>query len=188
MIAELLFSTHLEKKEKIYYVAHTHMVTIMKPVIKIIFFGTVIPGIFYIIFTPLKLVWLIWLGIGIIKTFYEIANWYFDAWLITTSSIIDVEWNGFFNKNSTRIDYNALKGVSYSIKGFLGTILNFGTVQLEIFTSNSVVTLPNAHRPKKVEREILKAQGQFVNSKIMSEHESLKTLLATLLEKQVAKK
>ncbi len=95
--SNLLFSSHLEKGEKIAYIAHTHFFTAIKPLSKVLFFWLLIPVSFYFIFPPLKIVWLIWSGVGLLKLFYATADWYFDAWLITNLGIIDIKWDGLFN-------------------------------------------------------------------------------------------
>lgn len=183
-ISNLLFKSHLEKGEEIRYIAHRHIFTEYKNLFKTIFLGGFLPLIFFILFPPLKIAWGIWLLFGIFKFIYNLANWYFDAWLITNLSILDIEWNGFFNRTSTRVEYTALKGVSYEIKGFWNTILRYGNVNLELATLNSVVTLKNAASPRKVERFILDTQSEFMNNKDLEDQETLKELLIGIVARQ----
>ncbi len=185
MISNFLFKSHLEEDESIRYVAHRHIFTEWRHLMKIIITGIGLPVLFYLLFplAPFKYVWMGWGGIGLIKFIYEIFDWYFDAWVITNLSVIDVEWQGFFNRTSTRIEYDGVAGITYNIKGFWGTVLNYGDVSLEHFISTNSVVLQNAARPKKVERQILSAQGEYMNNKTMSDHEALKQMLVNMLLK-----
>lgn len=187
-IITLLFNSHLEKDEKIRYVAHRHIFTEYKKICKNLFLGILLPGAFYLLLPPFQVIWSLWALIGLLKLVYNLANWYLDTWLITNLSIIDTEWNGFFNRNSTRVEYQAIKGVSYEIKGFWNTILRFGDVNLELSALNTKVVLKDACFPKKVERNILDAQAAFMNNKSFEDHEALKEILTGMLERERIRK
>lgn len=187
-ISNLLFGSHLEKGEKIAYIAHRHIFTEYKRLFKVIFLGGFLPLVFFVLFPPLKIAWGIWLLFGMLKFIYDLADWYFDAWLVTNLSIIDVEWNGFFNRTSTRIEYTAIKGVSYEIKGFWNTILRYGDVNLELATLNSIVTLEEATSPRSVERAILDTQAKFMDSKNLEDQETLKEILIGMIDRQRVQK
>lgn len=144
--------------------------------------GFALPAIFYVLLPiePFIYAWYVWFSIGIIKLIYELADWYFDAWLITNVSVIDVEWNGFFNRSSTRIEYSGIRGITYNIKGFWGTILGFGDIIIEHFLYTESFRLNKASNPKKIERAILNEQEIFTNAKTMQDHEALKNMIVEL--------
>lgn len=156
----------------------------------IILTSIALPTVFYLIFPikPFYYVWFIWGGFGLIRLIYRLADWYFDAWLITNTGVIDVKWNGFFNRSSTRMEYNAIRGLTYSIQGFWGTIFNFGDVSIEHFLSSEVVVLRKAVSPKKIERAILSAQNTYLESKTVEDHEALKTMLIEMVMREKVKR
>jgi len=190
IIPNLLFHGHLDTDENITFVAHKHIFTAVKPITKTIFLGFLLPGLFLILtpFPPFSYVSYVWLGLGTIKLIYNLADWYFDAWLITSMSMIDVQWDGFFSRSSTRIEYHAIKGVSYKINGFFGTVFNYGDIYIEVYAANTMFVLQNAAFPRRIERAVLDAQAKFIEKKSFEDHETLEELLTTMIQTQKAYK
>ncbi|EKD63565.1 MAG: hypothetical protein ACD_51C00253G0001, partial [uncultured bacterium] len=131
MFANIAFRSYLNKGEKIHFIAHVHPFTIYKVFFKIIVFGILLPLGFNLIMPPFYFIWYGWGTIGILVFLYEILNWYMDAWMVTNQGVIDLQWNSFFDKSATKIEYEMIEGVTYQIKGFWGTILNFGDIVIE---------------------------------------------------------
>lgn len=130
------------------------------------------------------MVWLGWAAIGTLIFLYEIMNWYLDAWVITNHGIIDLQWNSFFDKSSTRIEYHTIEGITYQIKGFWGTIMNYGDIMVERLGTGTIVTLESVAFPKKVEREVLHYQEKFVRKKNFKEETALKDMLVGMLQEK----
>lgn len=186
LVAQLLFKPHLEDGEKIIYVAHKHIFTSLKKIIRVIFLGFVVPGIFLVLMPVAPFTYIIYgiMGLGFLKFLYVTADWYFDAWLITNLSIIQVVWNGFFDRTEMRIEYHAVKGVSYKIQGVLGTLFNYGEIYIEIYAANTLFTLEHAIYPKKIQRAVLNSQQNFIEKKSYQDHETLKEMLSTMIQTQ----
>jgi len=108
-------------------------------------------------------------------------DWYFDALVITNQSLIDLEWVGFWNRSSTRIEYHTIEGVSYEINGFWAVMMNYGDISIERLGVGQPVGLSAVSFPKSVEREILNAQNEFMRNKSFRDHQSLKELLTNML-------
>ncbi|KKP37623.1 hypothetical protein A2483_01095 [Candidatus Peregrinibacteria bacterium RIFOXYC2_FULL_33_13] len=190
VLAKILFKTYLEENEELKYVAHRHLFTEWRNFAKTIIASLILPIIFYILFpfAPFLYLWILWFSIGIIRFIYKLADWYFDVWLITDLSVIDVQWNGIFDRSSSRMEYTGIKGLTYNIKGFWGTIFGYGDTTLEHAINSNNFVLEKAAHPKKIERILLNNQNEFIHSQTMSDHEALKQMLIEMLLKDKAKK
>ena len=190
MIDKIIFSKHLEKGEEVQYAVHKHVSQFFKPVIFILFFGIILPWVFYSMGfrgTLFLTVIVIWNVMALIRLFYDFIDWYSDVWLFTNMSIIVVEWQGIFSNTSQRVGYEDTEGVSFMIKGFWGTVLRFGDITLQV-VSGSHIELKNASSPKKAELALMKYQGEYINSKEMADASSLKQMLSQMVAHHLRKK
>lgn len=179
---KLIFKKHLEKGEEILYSVHKHWIEVLKPSAEVIFFGLILPWTLYFIgFNSGLFFWIAvtWSILAMSRFIYVFVNWYSDAWLITSMSVITIEWNGIFSNNSARIGYEDIEGASYEIKGFWGTILRYGDMRLRVM-SGSHSDLSNVTRPKKAELALARYQDQYLNDRNMQDTNSLKNLLSSL--------
>ncbi len=186
-ITEYLFKDYLEDDEHILFVARRHPVIMFRDVLRIIFFHAFIPFLFWIMFPQLLFIYGVWGFIGIVRVFFVVQDWYYDVWLLTNMGIIGVEWSGFFDRSSSRIEYPSIEGVSYSLRGFWQTMLNYGEMTLAKFGGPSTITLKEAMNPKKCEKYVLKYQEKFMTSKNFQDQEVLKQLLSDLVVEHVKK-
>jgi len=182
-----LFSDYLEEGEEIVYVCHKHIITLIVDFFRVFAVHLGLALLFWYFFPQLLWVAIIWLAIGIVRFLFVIQDWYYDCWLITSMGIVGVLWTGFFNRTSTRVEYASIEGVSYTIKGVLPTILNYGTVTLAKLGGPSTVALKDAYNPKKIEKNILQFQEEFLTTKNFKDQEFLKQLLSDLVLEHVKK-
>ena len=186
VLSSYFFKKHLEEDERLLQVIHKYWLLGVKSV----FWPT--------IFVALDL-WLLSINhargvvvitaiLGVIFIIWWVRNfldYYLDAWLVTDHGIIDIAWFGWFHRQSTRILYSDLEGVSYEIKGVLGTLLRYGTVSVEKISTGSAVELPYVYRPKKVELDILKNMENYMHSKNLKDSKQVQELLAALVTEQM---
>ena len=180
-LRNFIYSGHLDDDEKILDTAHRHFFIYMKDAYKTFIFGMALPAMFFLFFPQAYFVVAIWGGIGVIGMLYHFVDWYFDAWLITNMGVLDIERNGLFDRTSTRIEYHMIEGLSYTIKGFWPTVLNFGDITLDKLGSKTTVILIDGASPKKVERMILHHQEEFVSDKSVRDHHALKDMLSEMI-------
>ncbi len=183
IIDRFIFKKHLEKGENILYVVHKHWIEIIKISLEVVFFGLAPPWLlFTTAFSSNFFFWIAmaWTSIALIRFFYVLVDWYSDAWLITSMSIIAIEWNGLFSNNATRIDYDNIEGASYEIKGFWGTILRFGNMTLRVM-SGSHTDMKNVSSPKKAELALMRCQDKYMSTRSMQDSNSLKSLLSNMV-------
>jgi len=180
-ISSYLFAGHLVDGEKIIYVAHKHFFILIKDSFKSTFLTIFLPIVFYFLFPELIFWALLWLGLGAVLFIYHFIDWYFDAWLLTNNGIVDVEWNGIFDRNSARVEYHMIEGVGSNIKGFWQTVLNYGDITIDKIGANTAIVLHNAEKPSHVEQLVLKYQEKFVTDKSFRDHNALKSMLSDMI-------
>ncbi len=185
---KLLFERYLEKGETLYHTVHRHWVAFYMQAIKIAIFGYLIPLCYLLFVVGFNSV-LSWIGYGwmIIAAGYSIyafLDWYLDAWLVTDISIIDTAWDGFFKQRSSRVDYESIESVDFEIKGIRQSLLNFGKITL-IRSSNIHVTMDHVHKPQRASAWITRIQGEVSANKNTQNSESLKGLLADIIQDHI---
>lgn len=180
ILDKILFRNLLDEGEKILMVAHVHPFMVYPMLLKVVFFGFLMPAGAYFLFPMLWTIWAVWAAIGILLFCYRFMQWYLDAWIVTNTSVIDHEWISPFSQSTNRIEYGNIDGISNEIKGFWGTIMRFGNIQIT-HVSGSPLILKNVSSPRKVERFIMEHQQNFIHEQGMQDHENLKELLTKLL-------
>lgn len=187
MIRDFLYKGYLAEGEKIQFVIHRHLFMQAKSFFKVFFFGIFIPLVAWWLFRDIKEVALfaaVWLGIGILRFIYEFFDWYYDVWLVTNASIVEIMWEGFFKKSSTRIEYHIIQGIGYEVTGFGRTIFNYGTIALDKFAGGQSV-FDGAVSPRKKADMLTKAQEDFVTNKSFRDHHALQGILTDMLQKHI---
>lgn len=183
-IRDFLYRSYLGDGEKIIFVIHRHIFLQMTDFFKIIFFGLLLPVFVWWLFPQVAVITTVWIFIGVIRFIYEFFDWYYDVWLVTNVSIIEIMWEGFFQKSSARIEYHIVQGMGYEVKGFIRTIFNYGDITIEKFTGTPSVFKGALWPKRKIER-LGAAQEEFVKHKNYRDHHALQNLLADLLQQHV---
>ena len=185
---KLVFHSHLHPEEKLIYVVHQHWFVIYKPVVKIGFFGMLIPALLWLMFpTTITLVFFgTWFVLGFLRFLYELIDWYFDVLLVTSYGIVDLDWRGFFDKSSSRIDYETVVGVSYDKTGIWSSLLNFGPLLVEKEGhGENQIALPAAADPLEAERQILLAREKYLNAKNLEDGRAIKNILSNMIRQHI---
>ncbi|MGL5830672.1 MAG: hypothetical protein ACRCZE_00825 [Candidatus Altimarinota bacterium] len=176
-----LFAPHLEEEEKIFFIAHRHPFLMIKLSAKIIFFGFFIPIFLWYMFPEIWFIFLIWVLWGVIELNKMVFNWYFDAILVTNLSLIDVKWNGPFDRTSDRLQYTMIEGTSYAFRGLIQTFFNYGNIKVNRQGGEVGISLDDAIHPARLESVIIKTQEKFLESKNLQDVRALKNLLGDML-------
>lgn len=184
IIADFFFSPYLEKGEKIIEVFHSHPFVMLVDALRILFFGAMIPAFLYYLFPDLWVFFAIWFFFTLCRFIYLLVDWYHDVILATNVSLIAVQWNGFFDRVATRLEYNQIDGTTSSIRGFRKTIFNYGDISVT-HGSGLPLTLVDAINPKRVEKKIMVYQDRFVTDQNFKDSNALKTLLTTMVRQHV---
>jgi hypothetical protein len=182
-----LFSDYLEDEEEIIFVAHRHFFVFITDVFRVVVFHALIPAGFWIMFPQLLWIYLVWAAIGVFRSLLVVQDWFYDCWLITSMGVVGVEWTGYFERTSSRVEYQSIEGMSYTIKGVIPTIFNYGNVTLAKLGGSTSVTLKDSYNPKRVEKNLISSQERFMTSKNFTDQEVLKQLLSDLVVQHVKK-
>jgi hypothetical protein len=166
MFDGFFFGKHVENDEELLAVVHKHWFIGLRflfwPTCAFLLcwiFLYVVPfrPVFYAValLSVVSLVW--WL-----RNFFD---YYLDAWIVTDQGVIDLEWHGWFHRQSTRILYSDIQGVSYEIQGLCGTLLRYGTVSIEKISTGSVISMTHVPHPRNVEGLILRNMEAYLHTK-----------------------
>ena len=171
----------MDEGEEVCDVAYRHWLVLKKKLWKPFTF-CLLPSVVLFVFVPFTWpVLLIWFGVGVFWYALKFFEWYFDCLLITNVGIIDIERRGIFDNTSKRIEYHMIDGVSYTIAGFLPTVLNYGDLVIDKLGAGMQINLKDCGNPRRVDRSIMKHQERFVKSKSFTDHEALKGMLAEMI-------
>ncbi len=186
----MLFGKHLEEDESVSALVHAHWLVGTKAMIG--------PGIASLLSVSLfslsvvretstAIILLLFIAAvtsvsWLLRSFFD---YYLDVWIITDKGIIDLEWHGWFHRESSRILYSDIQGVSYEIKGVLGTLARYGTVSVEKISTGSAVSLPFVHRPQEVESIILKNMEKYLHAKNLKDSRHVQEILAGIVSQNV---
>ena len=183
---ERMFYKHLEEDEELYLVIHKYWFVGLKT---LLLPASGLLASFVLLYNaPLRSVAILIALIDIALILWFLRNfldYFLDAWIITNSAVIDVEWHGWFHRQSTRIDYSSIEGVSYEIIGVMGTLLRYGTVTIEKISSGATVSLDYVKNPKDVESSILACQEACVRSKNMKDSSIVKDIIAEIVAERM---
>ncbi len=181
-----LFRKHLEEEEHIVRVVHKHWFLGLRSLFwPTLFFLACWSALPFLPSRPLvlalSLVSMI-IAVWWLRSFFD---YYLDAWLITDHGIIDIEWHGWFHRTSTRVLYSDLQGVSYEIKGIVGTLFSIGAVSVEKISTGTEISLEYVGSPRAVEATILACMEAYLHSKNMKDGKHIQELLAELLAERL---
>lgn len=186
MLNAWLFKRHLDDDEEIIRIIHKHWFTGIKflffPII--VFFGLI--ALLAIAFSIL-----LFYTIAIIAAFVLVwglrnfLDYYLDAWLITDTGIVDVEWHGWFHRQSSRVLYSDLQGVSYEINGIGETMLRYGTISVEKISTGAEISMEYVPHPRDVEALILKCMEDYVYKKNLKDATAVQDILANVIAREM---
>lgn len=180
-IQHVFYRRHLDEGEEIVEVIHRHWLILKLKLWKSVWAGMIPPVVIFYFFPMFFIVCLIWFMVGIAYFVMKYMEWYYDCLLITNLGVVDIERRGVFDNVAKRIEYNMIDGISYTIQGFLPTLLNYGDIVIDKMGSGIQINLQDAANPRKVNKTIMKYQEQFIQEKAFSDHETLKGMLADMI-------
>jgi hypothetical protein len=186
LVGQRHFRRHVDEEEEIIMVVHKHWLLGFKylfwPILAFAFSWALF------VFAPYKFIFYVaaLASIGTmvwaLRSFYD---YYLDAWIITDQGIIDVEWHGWFHRQSTRVLYSDIQGISYEIQGVLGTFMRFGAISVEKISTGSVFSMDSVKNPRAIEALILQAMEGYLRGKNLGDEKHVKDILAQLVAREV---
>lgn len=97
----------------------------------------------------------VFLAFAAVFSFYAWFVWYYDAYILTNTKVIEVKQKGLFSQKVTELPYSAVENASYEISGPLATMLKIGDVKIHSNISHTI-NLETIRRPDLIRDEIIK--------------------------------
>jgi len=186
MLNAWLFKRHLDDDEEVIRIIHKHWFTGLKflffPVV--VFFGLIalLAIAFSIVLFYIIAIIAVFVLVWGLRNFLD---YYLDAWMITDTGIVDVEWHGWFHRQSSRVLYSDLQGVSYEINGIGETVLRYGTISVEKISTGTEISMEYVSRPREVEALILKCMEDYVYKKNLKDATAVQDILANVIAREM---
>lgn len=183
---QVFFNRHLEDDEELILLVHKHWLLGFK----FLFWPTVsfIAGWAVLYVFPVKMILylaVLWGIASLVWLFRNFFDYYLDAWIITDSGVIDVEWHGWFHRQSTRVLYSDIQGVSYEFQGVLSTVLRYGSISVEKISTGSVISMDYVSNPKQVEGIILRNMEGYLHDKNLKDSRHVQELLSSMVAREM---
>jgi signal transduction histidine kinase len=181
------FTRHLDDDEEISIVVHRHWLIGLQflfwPTAS--FFGCLFLLAAYDGYASLFYAIALWTIVSAVWFLRNFFDYYLDAWIITDQGIIDVAWHGWFHRESTRVLFSDIQGVSYEIQGVMSTLLRYGVVSVEKISTGNSISLDHVPRPKKIEMAIMKHMEGYMHSKNLKDARHIQELLSSVIAREV---
>lgn len=181
-----LFKRHIEEDETVVAVVHRHWLMGVRALFwPSLAFGA---GVALLVAAPFRSVAI---GVGIwcacvcgwwLRNFFD---YFLDAWILTDQGIIDVAWHGWFHRESSRVLYSDIQGVSYEINGITPTLMRYGTIAVEKISTGAAITMDTVAQPRKVEAKILAQMEAYLHSKNLKDAKQVQELLSVVLSREL---
>ncbi len=147
----------LRPKENVVLIVREYIIT------KFLTFTILLLGYFGLLFFMYPLISygvittaLFFIGITIV-VYYSIRTfiiWYLDVMIVTADRLIDIERSGIFSYEVRDIDWENVRDITYTKRGVLATLFNYGTVRIAIAGHDTAVELHHVYQPHQI-RDIL---------------------------------
>lgn len=88
--------------------------------------------------------------VGVLYALRLAILWHWNAFIITTHRVVDIDRRGFFDRIVSEAPYDKIQHVSYRIQGLFGTLGRYGTVVIQNAGMTTTLELPHVYDPRSV--------------------------------------
>jgi hypothetical protein len=114
-----------------------------------------------------------WLLLTLMGGFLAWTDYYLDLWIITDRRIMVIDQISFFNRSISIFRLERLQDIEVTVKGFLQTFLNFGTISAQTASSSMQnFESPNMPDPRGLQRLIQTAMDDRMQIITLKAHET----------------
>jgi uncharacterized membrane protein YdbT with pleckstrin-like domain len=106
-----------------------------------------------------KAIFIASLVFGSVYALRVFVEWWWNAFVITTKRVIDIDQRGFFRRTVSEAPYDRIQDISFAIRGFWGTIFRFGSVSIQTAGTNVNLELPDVKDPKSLHHLITETRS-----------------------------
>lgn len=93
-------------------------------------------------------------------SFVALLDFYFDVHIVTDTRIVDIDQNRLFHRQINELSLEDVEDVSVILKGFLGTIFSYGSVEIQTAGSKPNFIFDDVPNPREVSQLILDLADQ----------------------------
>lgn len=93
-------------------------------------------------------------------SFVALLDFYFDVHIVTDTRIVDIDQNRLFHRQIDELSLEDVEDVSVILKGFLGTIFVYGSVEIQTAGSKPNFIFDDVPNPREVSQLILDLADQ----------------------------
>ncbi len=89
--------------------------------------------------------WVYWFPVagftlGLLLFLYHYLMWYYTVYIVTDQRLRQVTQKGFFGKDVVELGLSKVQNISYNIPGFSGEVLGFGTIVIQTYVGDLVIS------------------------------------------------
>ncbi len=99
-------------------------------------------------------------AVGVWLALRTLVRHYWNAFIITNLRVVDIDQRGFFSRLVSEASFDRIQDISYSVRGVLGTVFNYGTVCLRTAGASATLDLMNVRDPKTLHHLIAEAMAK----------------------------
>lgn len=106
-------------------------------------------------------IFLLLLFIGLLTLVRLIVVYYYNVFLVTDQRVILFKQKGLFDRYVSEIEYPKIQDVSYHFKGIFQTVFHYGSLKIQILSSETIIKPENIPQPQKVQDLIKSIRKNF---------------------------
>lgn len=143
--------------EEILHIAHSHPWTVAKPML-IILILAIAPVISFILAGASWITAWVIFGFLAIALPYAVNAWFVwwnNIYILTDQRLIDIDQLSMFHRRISEAPLEMIQDIHFETRGPIGTILNFGTVEVQTASDRPAIKLENIENPYDIQQKIL---------------------------------
>lgn len=78
--------------------------------------------------------------LGLMLFLYHYLLWYYTIYIVTDQRLRQVTQKGFFGKDVVELGLSKIQSISYNIPGFSGEVLGFGTIVVQTYVGDLIIS------------------------------------------------
>ena len=87
-------------------------------------------------------------------------DYYFDAWVITTRRVVNIEQKGLFSRDVSEVELDKIQDVTTEVTGVIPTFMNYGDVQIQTAGTQEKFLFRNVSDPYGIKDLLMRLQKE----------------------------
>ena len=98
--------------------------------------------------------------LGVYLAFRALWFWYWTAFIVTNSRIIDTDQRGVFHRRISEARFEKVEDIAIEIRGITATLFHLGTVRIQTTGGHATIEIRTVPRPELVHELLSRLRGQ----------------------------